>query len=357
MKLGFGLYYHMLNDDYFAFAKQCGATHVTVHLTDYFHQEQNKKLKKHDDQPIGNINGWGIAGSNLHVWEYEYLIELKQKLAKHGLIFEAIENFDPILWYAILLDLPEKTEQIEKLKQIIKNVGKAGIPYFGYNFSIAGVSSRISKNVIRGNAQSVCMERVDNTPIPHGMVWNMVYDESLLQTGILPSTSHEQLWQRLEYFLQEIIPVAEKHGVNLACHPDDPPAECVRQQPRLVYQPHLYMKLLDIVPNNSNMLELCLGTMQEMIDPLGKDIYYWVDYYAKRQAIGYIHFRNIKGKVPHYQETFIDDGDIDMKKIIAILKKNNFEGMLIPDHTPQMTCDAPWHAGMAYAMGYMKALL
>jgi mannonate dehydratase len=65
----------------------------------------------------------------------------------------------------------------------------------------------------------------------------------------------------------------------------------------------------------------------------------------------------VKGKAPYYREVFIDEGDIDMLRILTILKKNNFEGVLIPDHTPQMTCSAPWYAGMAYAMGYMNALL
>ena len=64
-----------------------------------------------------------------------------------------------------------------------------------------------------------------------------------------------------------------------------------------------------------------------------------------------------RGKVPFYRETFIDDGDIDMLRVLRILQKNNFDGVLIPDHTPQMSCGAPWHAGMAFAMGYMKAAL
>ena len=70
-----------------------------------------------------------------------------------------------------------------------------------------------------------------------------------------------------------------------------------------------------------------------------------------------MHFRNITGKVPTYKETFIDDGDIDMLRILEILKRNQFDGVLIPDHTPQMSCSAPWHAGMAYAMGYMRAAM
>jgi len=61
--------------------------------------------------------------------------------------------------------------------------------------------------------------------------------------------------------------------------------------------------------------------------------------------------------VPQYHETFVDDGDIDMLRVLRILQANEFKGVMIPDHTPQMTCDAPWHAGMAYAFGYMKGAL
>ena len=75
------------------------------------------------------------------------------------------------------------------------------------------------------------------------------------------------------------------------------------------------------------------------------------------RTIAYIHFRNVIGNAPNYQEVFIDEGQVDMKRIIQILKKENYDGVLIPDHAPEMTCDAPWHAGMAYAMGYIKSLL
>ena len=87
------------------------------------------------------------------------------------------------------------------------------------------------------------------------------------------------------------------------------------------------------------------------------DIYETVDNYSRQRRLGYVHFRNITGKVPTYKETFIDDGDVDMLRVIGILKRNNFDGVLIPDHTPAMSCAAPWHAGMAYAMGYMKAAM
>jgi mannonate dehydratase len=87
------------------------------------------------------------------------------------------------------------------------------------------------------------------------------------------------------------------------------------------------------------------------------DVYEAVDTYSQQGRIAYLHFRNVRGRVPHYHETFIDEGDIDMARMVAILRRNGYEGVLIPDHSPQMSCPAPWHAGMAFAMGYMQALI
>ncbi len=349
MKLGFGLYRHMLNEKHYKFAKQCGATHLVIHLVDYFGHNRDKA-----DQPIGGAEGWGKAGNPNEIWSLEELISIKKDINNHGLELEAIENFDPAHWHDILLDGPKKKVQIENLKQLIKNVGRAGIPIFGYNFSLAGVSSRDIGPYARGGAVSVGMNgSVDETPIPNGMVWNMIYDENALD-GSLPNIGHEELWKRLQYFLNEIIPVAEEAGVKMAAHPDDPPVPYVRNTPRLVYQPDLYQKLIDIKPSTSNNLEFCLGSIAEMTEG---DVYEATDIYSKQDKISYVHFRNIVGKVPNYKEVFVDEGDIDMFKILKILKKNNFQGVLIPDHTPQMTCDAPWYAGMAYTMGYMKAIM
>lgn len=348
MKLGLGLYRHMLNRRHYDFAKQCGCTHLVVHLVDYFNKgnQENK-----NNQPIGDAAGWGLAGDSRQIWTVEELLELKKEINDAGLELEAIENFDPAIWYDVLLDGPQKKQQMENLKQIIRNVGAAGIPIFGYNFSLAGVSSRITGNFARGGAESVGMDAVDERPIPNGMVWNMVYDRDA-PPGYLPLIQPEELWQRLTYFLEELIPVAEEAGVRLAAHPDDPPVPYVRQTPRLVYQPQLYQKLLDIKPSRSNALEFCLGSIAEMTEG---NVYEATEKYAPH--IAYVHFRNVKGKVPDYREVFIDEGDIDMIRILQILKNQSFDGVLIPDHTPQMSCDAPWYAGMAYTLGFMGAAL
>jgi mannonate dehydratase len=85
------------------------------------------------------------------------------------------------------------------------------------------------------------------------------------------------------------------------------------------------------------------------------DVYDAVDRYSRQGKIAYIHLRNVVGKVPRYRETFIDEGDVDMIRILSILARNRFDGVVIPDHTPQMTCAAPWHAGMAHTIGFMLA--
>ncbi|MEM6379858.1 MAG: mannonate dehydratase [Bacteroidota bacterium] len=348
MKLGFGLYRHMLTPQNYQFAKQCGATHLVIHLVDYFGHNKDGA-----DQPIGGKGGWGKAGDPNKLWTLEELKAIKKEINDHGLELEAIENFDPAHWYDILLDGPKKAAQMENIKQLIRDVGAAGIPVFGYNFSLAGVAARIKGPFARGGAISVGMDGGDETPIPNGMVWNMVYDEQA-SAGNIPEIDHQELWQRLQYFLDEILPVAEAAGVKMAAHPDDPPLPYVRKTPRLVYQPGLYQKLIDMHPSPANNLEFCLGSLAEMTEG---DVYQATDIYSKQNKIGYIHFRNVVGKVPNYKEVFVDEGDIDMFRILKILKRNNFEGVLIPDHTPQMTCDAPWYAGMAYAMGFMKAAL
>jgi mannonate dehydratase len=350
MKLGLGLYCHMLTRENFQFARQAGATHVVAHLVDYF---KDGAKNPRDNQPTGTERGWGRAGDPDKLWSVQELTDLRKSIASEGLILEAVENFDPAHWHDVLLDGPRKKQQLENVKTIIRNMGQAGIPIMGYNFSIAGVCGRTHQPYARGGAMSVGMEGPLDTPMPNGMAWNMVVDENAPE-GNVPSATPAQLWGRLAEFLHEVIPVAEKSGVKLALHPDDPPLPFLRGQPRLVYQPRLYQRVLDLEPSRANALEFCLGSLAEMTEG---DIYETVEQYSRQQKLAYVHFRNVTGKAPFYRETFIDDGDIDMPRVLRILRKNHYDGVLIPDHTPQMSCGAPWHAGMAFALGYMKAAL
>jgi mannonate dehydratase len=349
MHLGLGLYRHMLTRENYQFARQAGATRIVAHLVDYFPNRHNEP----HDQPTGADTGWGRAGDPDQLWSLEELVALRREINHAGLELEAIENFDPAHWHDILLDGPRKREQLENIKTIIRRVGEAGIPIIGYNFSIAGVCGRVKGNFARGDAPSVGMDGPFDKPMPRGMAWNMIYDPTA-PPGNEPAVTHDQLWHRLADFLGEVLPAAEEAGVTLAAHPDDPPMPTMRGQPRLVYQPQMYQRLIDLYPSSANALEFCLGTLAEMTEG---DVYDATDQYSRQGKLAYVHFRNIHGTVPNYQETFVDDGDIDMHRILKILKRNNFTGTLIPDHTPQMNCNAPWHAGMAYALGYMKSAL
>lgn len=350
MKLGLGLYRGLLTDSNFQFAKQAGVTHLVVHLVDYF---KGSRPTLESGEP--NM-GWGVTQGQNHPWTYEELSAVKRVIESNGLTWEAIENFDPAHWHDILLDGPQKEMQMEQLKRTIQAVGRAGIPIMGYNFSIAGVWGWIKGPWGRGGAMAVRYDesRIDTqTPIPNGMAWNMVYDAEA-PVGTVAPVGTDELWERFEWFLSQIIPVAEESGVRLALHPDDPPAEFLRGAARLVNEPYKYQRVIDAVQSDSNALEFCLGSLQEMREG---DVYESIQHYGRQGKIAYVHFRNVRGKVPNYQEVFVDEGDLDMIRVVQCLKSVNYEGVLIPDHTPEMSCDAPWHAGMAYALGYIRAAL
>ena len=338
MKIGLGLYPHLMKPENYRFAKQAGATHIVAHLPGY-----SKRVQR----PVPPDQ----------VWTYEELRDLRAAMNAEGVELAAIENFEPEHWHDVLLDGPKRDEQMAGLKTIIRNMGKAGIPVMGYNFSYAGVWGRTSGPWARGGAKSVgYIEELapPQDPIPRGMVWNTVYDADAPQ-GDIGRITQEQLWNRFEHFLKELVPVAEESGVRLALHPDDPPLPELRGTARLVWKPEIYQKVLDLVPSPSNAAEFCQGTISEMTGEM--DVYQAIDTYAAQQKIAYVHLRNVKGKVPNYYEMFIDDGDVDMVKALRLYKKHNFDGVFIPDHTPGLECAAPWHADMAYALGWMRCAI
>jgi mannonate dehydratase len=348
MKIGLGLYRHMLTRDNFRFARQAGATHIVAHWVDYWGQD---KIPATDSQ-----RNWGVTKNAGRLWTTEELRGLKEAVNAEGLELEAIENLDPAHWYDVLLDGPLKRRQLEDVKTIIRRLGQAGIHTLGYNFSLAGVWGHVEGPFARGGAESVGFlgpEGPAETPIPNGQVWNMTYDPSA-PPGTIGTVTSEELWRRLEDFLKAVLPAAEEAGVRLAAHPDDPPMPTLRGTARLVYRPALFQRLLDIYPSYYNALEFCQGTTAEMSDG---DVYEAIDKYTRQGNIAYVHFRNVRGKAPKYHEVFLDEGDVDFVRAMRIYLRNGFDGVIIPDHTPRMTCGAPWHAGMAYALGYMRALL
>ena len=354
MKLGLGLYRNLLNPDTLRFARQAGVTHIVAHLPGHFTRDDGGRVITSDQAGWG----FGLSEPDDDIWSLEGLAALQRTVTDAGLTLEALENFAPVHWYDVLLDGPRRAEQIERLQGIIQAMGRAGIRTMGYNFSLAGVWGRVEGPFARGGARSVGFENPAQPPIPSGMIWNMVYDPARFDpehpAETVPHVSADEIWTRFAAFLKDMIPVAEEAGVRLALHPEDPPLPVLRGTARLVYHPDHFQHVLDCSPSPMNAIEFCVGTVSEMA---GADVYAAVDRYSRAGRIAYVHLRNVRGKVPRYHETFIDEGDTDMLRVLQILHRNGYEGVVIPDHTPLQDCAAPWHAGVAHALGWMRAAM
>jgi mannonate dehydratase len=332
VKLGLNLSAGMVTDDNLCFARQLGVTQLVAHLPN-------------QETLPSTVGGF---------WSVDDLRRLREHVERSGLTLAAIENFPPSHWDQILLGAAGREAQLENVKRTIRNMGEAGIPCMGYYFSLAGVWGRVPGPFARGGAVSVGYlegQGPEETPIPHGQVWGRAIDPSA-PAGDIGTVTHEQMWERLTWFLQRIVPVAEEAGVRLAAHPDDPPLPVLRGTARLITHPDHYQRLLNIAPSPANALEFCQGTVAEMA---GSDVYDAVRRFSAGGNIAYVHFRNVRGKVPNYEEVFIDEGDVDMLACLRLYHENGYHGVIVPDHTPHTTCPAPWHAGMAYALGFMRA--
>ena len=346
MKLALGLHRNRITRDHFRFARQASCTHLALHLVE--------RLPDPPAPPADHFC-FGQTRAEGRVWTFDELQAIQRMAYEEGLRIAALENIDPSFWCDVLLDGPRKQQQIEGLKRLLHDMGRLGIPILGYNFSLAGVWGRLNGPFARASAivPAFFQDELTDTPLPRGILNNIVYDLDV-PTESVPPVERDELWQRLAFFLRELVPVAEAEGVRLAAHPDDPPVANLRGTPRLLYTPESFQRLLDLVPSHANALEFCIGTTQEMP---GVDACTVLDHYSRLQTVAYVHCRNVIGQVPRYVESFIDEGDVDMLRALRILRDNHFDGVLNPDHAPQMTCDAPWHAGMAHALGYLRAAL
>ncbi|MFI3116228.1 MAG: mannonate dehydratase [Clostridia bacterium] len=289
-------------------------------------------------------------------WSLEELSSLKKFYNENGVNIEGFENIHPIYFAKILLDMPGKEEQMEYIKRSISNMGKAGIKIFGYNFSLAGVTARYTGPFARGGADTVRFS-LDKAPIdghiPLGTVFKRVFDPNAPE-GNLPPVSLEEMIERRDWFLSQILPVAEEAGVKMAAHPEDPPIPVMQSTARILIRPENFDHLFTKFDSPSNCIEFCQGTFAEIPN---LDVYDTIKHFAKQDKIAYVHFRNVVGTLPEYTEVFIDEGDIDMVKSLQIYKECGYNGMLMPDHSPDVSIGSPREVGMAYAVGYIRGIM
>ena len=237
----------------------------------------------------------------------------------------------------IRLGRPEREQEVEDVCQTIEILGREGISVVEYVFNLAAVYGSQSKPSGRGGA----------------IVRHFDYERAK-QASPEPgfAASVEEVWERIAYFLKRVIPVAEMANVKLACHPDDPPVPTIRGETRVLGSIEGMKRLMEIVPSASNCLNFCQGTVAEM----GVNVIEAIRYFGSRDKIQHVHFRNIKGSVPRFDESFIDDGDVDMIQALRTYKEVGYTGTIMPDHWPRVSGDSP-RIGEAHALGYLKALM
>ena len=254
----------------------------------------------------------------------------------------AIENVPTHFYDHIMLNGPNKNMQIENMIQNIENMADVGIPIFGYNWMPSHVW-RTNPRHIRGGAIATAFdyESAKNYPLTHDREY-----------------SEDEMWESLEEWIKIITPIAEKKNIRLGIHPCDPPVEKLGGIPQLLRSFESYKRLIEIVDSPSNGIEFCQGTFSEMEDAKDGGIYEMIDYFSSRKKILYVHFRNVSGTVPKFNEEFINSGYVDMHKAMNIYLKNGFDSFFIDDHVPQTNHDTEWgHAGRAFANGYIQALI
>jgi mannonate dehydratase len=316
MKLGLGLPANHLDEENLRYARQLGATHIVVR-----------------GARLGN-NGF---------FEFDELLRLRKHIESFGLQVEAIENLPWDHWDQIVRGGEGRQAQLDKVCRSIQNMGRAGIPVLGYYFSIVKVWGHWRAYKSGGGRGDAGLKSFD---------YDLVKDAPVEDGG---RVSVEKMWEHLVCFLEHAVPVAEKAGVKLAAHQDDPPAIELCGVGRLLTDHEAMQRLIDTVPSPNNGLEFCQGTVAEMGPKKTVDA---IRRFAGQGKIFYVHFRNVRGAFPKFDEVFIDEGDVDMLEAMRAYKEAGYDGVLIPDHAPRVAGDSNFgHRGRAFALGYMRALL
>ena len=276
-------------------------------------------------------------------WALHDLVKLRVTVEEYGMRLSALENV-PIAFYDhIILNGPQRDEQIEKMITNVRNMARAGIPAFGYHWMPSHVW-RTPQVAVRGGAMAMAFdyEAVREMPLTHGRVYTT-----------------EEMWDNLELWIKTITPVAEEEGIRLGIHPCDPPVESLAGIPQLFRSYDDYRRCLDIVDSPCNAIEFCQGTVAEMADSAGDNIYGFIREMVERDRVIYVHLRNVSCPNPErFHEEFINTGHVDMYRAMKTYHEAGYQGFFIDDHVPDTHGDTPWgHRGRAFAHGYIQAMI
>ena len=284
-------------------------------------------------------------------WSAEGLTKLRERVESFGLTLDMVPlplssvEISRSETPGILLANAERDQQIDAISQMIRNTARAGIPSVKYNLTFIGVP-RSAPTEGRGRA------RYSTFVYEQGK-----QDPPLTIAGKIDEDTY---WERITYFLTRIVPVAEEYKVRLACHPQDPGmprGKGWRGVETVLGSVDGLKRFVTIAESPFHGLNFCQGTVSEMLERPGEQIFDVIRYFGQRRKIFNVHFRNIAGRFGNFRETFIDDGDVDMLKAMRVYKEIGYDGMIMPDHVPSIEGDAGNLQGFAFAFGYIKALI
>jgi len=272
---------------------------------------------------------------------YDYFASRRELFEKAGIKIYGFGNGSVHNQDAIVLNLPNRDEKIEEYKRYLLALGKAGIPYTTYAHMANSVWSTEPEKT-RGGAMARAFD-LDKAQQQRPMTHGRKYTE-------------EEIWDNFAHFIKEAAPVAEEAGVMIGIHPDDPPGPTLGGIPRCIFSSFEgYKRALEIADSPNVGMCLCVGCWLEGGELMRKDVLETIRYFGERNKIFKVHFRNVNTTLPHFVETFLDNGYMDMYKVMKALREVDFKGVAIPDHIPRMT--DKHGVGTAYTIGYMKALL
>jgi mannonate dehydratase len=308
-------------------------------------QEQKIALTKQMDVlgAVGGINPKMVGMNEAKPWEYETVKAVKEAWEKVGLKLKVIEG-PPALGEKTKLGLEGRDEEISNFITMMKSLSRLGIDTICYNWMpVIGWYRTQNDRPGRGGALVTAFDH------------EAIKDLPLTKYG---EVSKETLWKNLAYFLKAVVPEAEKNGIKLAMHPDDPQVDSIKGISRIMTTPDAFKRMLDLYPSYNNGITMCQGNFALM----GADIPDLIRDFGKRKSIHFVHFRNVKGGKFNFEESFHDEGIIDMYKAMEAYYDIGFRGAIRPDHVPTMAGDSNDHPGYSvigtlYALGYIRGLM
>ena len=271
-------------------------------------------------------------------WDLGPLQRTKQRYEDFGFDLRVIESRPPL--NKAKRALPGRDEEIDTVCTLLTNMGKMGVKVWCYEWMTD--FNWVRTNMATPSRGGSVVTSFDINDVPADLTSNPPIDE-------------EALWVNLEYFLKRVLPVAEKAGVKLSMHPDDPPLSPIRGVGRIMRSVDNYQRLLDLADSPMNTITMCQGNFTLMTDDLPSVIRKF------GPKISFVHFRDVKGVPTHYEETWHDAGQTDMLACMKAYRDIGFNGVLRPDHVPTVEGDSNENAGYSafgrlYAIGYIRGL-